>query len=425
MTAIKMPPQPQDGNAMNNPNLTSLIVQAGDAGRKGQRVAPELRSAAEYVASIEDANDRQRAREILSQLVASKTPPEDVAAELRSKALPLDVDFNAAPPPPRYVIGGIAERQTVSVWAGDGGSAKSTAAQAAAMAAVTGTEWLGRVVDADRVLYLDEENPQRVPHARLRALGMTNEGKSSLRYFSRQGIVLGTDEWDRWLRAEIVAERPDLVFIDGAAAATAVEVNDNDSVTKLLNRLRALASEFDCAIVLLHHARKPSLGQSDDGGMGTMGARAWHNQADAHLTFKQAGPFESSRRKDGGDDTRREFTLRGHKDRMDGEAGAELIVLSSGRTASKALEWMRLESGGPVATRQEEMAAGILEFAREHGGEFTPKEAADAVGEDAEDATFRRALKRLHTGQRPRLEKPSKGRYTLVRAETPEGGLSV
>jgi hypothetical protein len=71
------------------------------------------------------------------------------------------------------------------------------------------------------------------------------------------------------------------------------------------------------------------------------------------------------------------------------------------------------------------MAAGILEVARDHGGEFTTKQAADAVGEDAEDPTFRRALKGLHTGHRPRLEKPSRGHYVLITAATPEGGLSV
>lgn len=51
---------------------------------------------------------------------------------------------------------------------------------AAAVAAVSGEDWLGRKVNAQRVLYVDEENPKRVPHGRMRALGMTNEFKSKL-----------------------------------------------------------------------------------------------------------------------------------------------------------------------------------------------------------------------------------------------------
>ena len=49
------------------------------------------------------------------------------------------------------------ERETVNLWAGDGGSAKSTAAMAAAVAAVSGEDWLGRKVHAERVLYVDDK----------------------------------------------------------------------------------------------------------------------------------------------------------------------------------------------------------------------------------------------------------------------------
>jgi hypothetical protein len=349
------------------------------------------------------------ARERIDALTKLAAPVDDVDPPL---AVPLDVDYGKPSPPPEWVIEDVLERETVNLWAGDGGSAKSTAAMAAAVAAVSGEDWLSRKVNAQRVLYIDEENPKRVPHGRMRALGMTNEYKSDLRYFSREGFQLGTPEWDAFLHAQLADLRPDLVFIDGAASATNVEVNENDAVTRLLKGLRAPADEFGCAIVLLHHARKPSIGQSDAEGMSTMGARAWHNQADSHMTFKKVGAFESEARPDGGDETRREFTVKGHKVREGGEAdAAELLIVKSGRKPSKALEWMRVESGGAVTNRRDDMTVEIAEFICDAGRTFTTREIADGVDDDPEDATFRRALKAACEGKAARIEKVRRGHY--------------
>lgn len=328
-------------------------------------------------------------------------------------AVPLDVDFSKASPPPQWVIEGVLERETVNLWAGDGGSAKSTAAMAAAVAAVSGQDWLGRKSHAERVLYVDEENPGRVPHARLRALGMRNEYKPALRYFNRQGFQLGTPEWDEFLWHQLADHQPGLVFIDGAASATNVEVNENDAVTKLLKGLRAPADEFGCAIVLLHHARKPAVGQSDAEGMSTMGARAWHNQADSHMTFRKVSAFEAEPQPDGGDETRREFAIKGHKVREGGEAdAAELLVVTSARTPSKALEWMKVESGGPVTNRRDQMAAEITAFVCEAGRTLTTAQIAEGVGKEPDDSTFERGLKAAHEEDGARIKREGRGKYS-------------
>jgi hypothetical protein len=369
-----------------------------------------------------DADERAASFERINSGIKLTGPLDEVAPPL---AVPMDEDYSQSAPAPEWVIEDMLERETVNLWAGDGGSAKSTAAMAAAVAAVSGGDWLGRKVHAERVVYIDEENPARVPHARLRALGMKNEFKPALRYFNRQGFQLGTPEWDEFLSGQLNELRPDLVIIDGAASATNVEVNENDAVTRLLKGLRAPASEFGCAIVLLHHARKPSVGQSDADGMNTMGARAWHNQADSHLTFRKVGAFETERREDGGDETRRDFTIKGHKVREGGEPDqAESVVVSSGRTSSKALEWMRVESGGPVSTRQHDLVAEITEAVCAADRTMSTAEIATAVEEDSEAATFRRALKAASTGTAARVEKVKRGTYApTAPAAAPAGGL--
>lgn len=384
------------------------------------------REAAAYFAKLDKAT-RAEAFEGVNAGIKLQADPDELP---RADGLPepelFRPDLSKPAPPPRYAVADTFEYETVNLIAGDGGSSKSTQAKRMAVAAATGGDWIGRKVNASRVLYLDEENPARVPHARLRALGLTNEHWDSLHYYSRQGIVLGDSEgkWEAWLESELDTFRPGLVFIDGAQACTTVEVNDNDSVVALYRVLRRLASTYDTCIVLIHHARKPGInGGADTAGMNTMGARQFHNQADRHITFKVSGPFESEPTKSGGDTTRREFVMTGNKDRMDDEGGAELVILTSGRSRTKALDWMRIESGGPAANRRDDMSGEIAEFVIGEDRTVTTAEIADALEEDAEDATFRRALKDSWDGRGARLEKVKRGHYA-PRKVTPPSELA-
>jgi hypothetical protein len=380
------------------------------------------RSAAEYFAQL-DKSTRAEAFEGVNAGVKLMADPDTLP---NGDGLPepelFRPDLSKPSPPPEWVVTDTFEAKTVNLIAGDGGSSKSTQAARMAVAAVTDSDWIGRQVKAERVLYLDEENPDRVPHARLRALGLKNEHWDSLRYYSRQGIVIGDTEgqWERWLEKELDDFKPGLVFIDGAQACTNVEVNDNDSVVALYRTLRRLASTYSTCFVLLHHARKPGIGGGEDAaGMNTMGARQFHNQADRHITFKVSGPFESESTKSGGDTTRREFIMTGNKARMDDEGGAELVILTSGRTRTKALDWMRIESGGSVSNRRVELAAEIVELVTEADRPMTTAEIAADLDEEPESATFRRALKQAHEGRTAGLEKVKRGTYAPRKVTAP------
>ena len=138
------------------------------------------------------------------------------------------------------------------------------------------------------MLYLDEENPVTIPAARVAALGLTEDGYDRLAYFGRCGATVGDEaRTDAWLDGEL-AERPvDVLIVDTATAATAIQdLNDNTAVVDLYRRLRSLAERHACAVVLLHHERKRSPdGGSRDPGQAMMGARQWAGQADLHLAL--------------------------------------------------------------------------------------------------------------------------------------------
>ena len=196
-----------------------------------------------------------------------------------SERQPLDLAVNAAPEQPDYLVEGFFERGTVNVLTGDTGTAKSFCALDLAVAVVTGRDtWVGRRIRSNhkRAVVVDEENPARLVRSRARALGLTVESESRLRYFHRLGVQLGAEgtDWTEWLRHELRNAPADLLAIDTGIAATAPEVNDNDQVAALyVNHLRPIASEFDLAIVLLLHEKKPQAGVRTNRSLATMGAQ--------------------------------------------------------------------------------------------------------------------------------------------------------
>lgn len=339
---------------------------------------------------------------------------------------PLAFDFEAAAEPPRFVVDGMFKRSTVNLVSGDTGAAKSIAMQALTVAGLQGRSWLGRDVDAARVLYVDEENAADLVTARLRAMGMTNADRDGLRYVNRAGVQVGAEVWNKWLRREALAHKADLIVIDTVTSATGVDFNDNAAVAALFTPLKVLATEGDLAVVLLAHERKRQVGQTRDRSQATLGARAWVNQADHQVTMAFKGR-ESTPRPDEGTDLRSEFELAGGKDRtFDDDGRPELIVVTSRRDPERRLHDLRITSAGaivPEMSALDEMVADVLAAVEAHDRpEMRTAEIADAIPVDAADRTFKRALR--DTAQRGQLVKPARGVYALPTAGE-AGGLDV
>ncbi|MGI8439993.1 MAG: AAA family ATPase [Thermoleophilaceae bacterium] len=313
----------------------------------------------------------------------------------RPDPAPLEIDFEAEPEAPRYVVDRVFERQTVNVLSGDTGAAKSIIGAALTAAALTGGDWLGRTVYGGRVLVVDEENPARTVRSRLRALGLTNADRGGLRYFNRGGVRIGEERWTKWLRREGAAHAADLLIVDTAMAATSADVNDNDEVVRLFTEaLRPVATELDLAIVVLHHERKHQPGQSRNPGQAMMGARQWAGQADAHVTVAVESDLTEEEGPDGARLLRRSFIMRPAEKAREGETNyPERVVVTSEKAADGQLRWMRVESEGRIEapqTRPDGLARALGTVIEE--GEMTTAALAGAVGEDSQSTTFRRGL---------------------------------
>jgi len=278
------------------------------------------------------------------EAIAADEPerPSSNGADPWALRQPLELDPDAEPEPPDYLVDARLERGTVTVLAGDTGAAKSFTAQSLTVATVEGADtWLGRDLRARhrRAIVVDEENPERLVRARLRALGLRREGASRLRYFHRLGARLGEGDWLQWLAAELAREAADLLVIDTGTAAVAADLDDNTEVAAFYrDGLRPLAAQSQVAVMLLLHERKPSTqGGRGPRTMATLGARSWIGQADAQLMLARRGESNEARQDDGTTTLETRFTLEVGKLRDGGAEKREIVCIASVLNGRRAL----------------------------------------------------------------------------------------
>ncbi|MGB9072739.1 MAG: AAA family ATPase [Terriglobales bacterium] len=154
--------------------------------------------------------------------------------------------------PPEYLVGGMIARQTITLWTGSDGTAKTFLAQKMAIAVAVGGEFLGRRCTAAPVLYLDYENPSFAVRGRLDLMA--------------GGPISGLKVWGTWLEQQppqigsellltIAKETKPLIIIDPFRYAHGAEENDSTEMMGVMQTLRYCAAAGG-AVVILHHPAK-------------------------------------------------------------------------------------------------------------------------------------------------------------------------
>lgn len=178
-------------------------------------------------------------------------------------------------PPPRYVLHYALEAMqpqepidwiihelfsagSVSLLVGEGGTKKTYSLLDAALCVATGKPWLDRPVSQGAVLIIDEESGDRRIKRRISEV-MRGHGVDdmTLAWVTLAQFNLTTkadiDEVDKL----IVHTGAKLVIIDALAdVALGADENAVKDMQPLFMGLRGLAEQYQCAIVLIHHANK-------------------------------------------------------------------------------------------------------------------------------------------------------------------------
>lgn len=243
---------------------------------------------------------------------------------------PIFFDFSTPVPPPDWVIDDVIEREAVTMVSGDSGTGKSTICNSMQVAILKEEPWLNHPTHGTRVMVIDEENNQRLVQERMAALGMTNVLRENLRYFCRQGVRLGDDEWLPTIIRVVEDFEPDVIFVDTVAKASGIDLNDNSAVTQFYGDLHPILQI--APVVLQHHESKGGDAARRASGQAMMGARQWSGQAEFHMSINKLGPVEKKITADGDERLRYPLELEAPKARHGGGSGNKRIaIVSSGR----------------------------------------------------------------------------------------------
>lgn len=187
-------------------------------------------------------------------------------------------------PPQKFVVAGIL-RVGLSMLAGAPKLGKSWASLDLALSVATGRPFLNQPTDQGAVLYLALEDSPRRLQERLNRIGPGVDWETlPLELWTETEAIDagGLDALQHWLEH---ADQPRLIVIDVWARFDSHGLspkNEYDRITQTMQPLQALATEFQVAILLVHHTRK-SMGEasmSSDPFDQVMGSRALTSNMD-------------------------------------------------------------------------------------------------------------------------------------------------
>ncbi|UZF92683.1 AAA family ATPase [Bosea sp. NBC_00550] len=237
-------------------------------------------------------------------------PPEPEVLPIQPRVLRPAKDIT----PRRWLYGKAYLRQCVSALVAPGGSGKSIVAMVEALAMATGRRLLHDLpIRPLRVLYWNLEDPIDELERRFvgvaRQFGITPDQYEGRLFFesgldlplkiaSADGHGFTLDEASlAGLEATIVAHGLDVLVIDPVISAHGIPENDNVAVDAVIKALAAVATRANCAILLVHHARKGPAGQARELEAGdARGAAAFvdgcrHVRLVQRMTQKEAENF--------------------------------------------------------------------------------------------------------------------------------------
>jgi hypothetical protein len=197
--------------------------------------------------------------------------------------------------PSKYVVEGLLPADDVHVAVGDSGLGKTPWAYQLGLCVATGKPFLGHSVRQGGVLYYDLENGRE----EILAVGRSVCGHLAINPSPTNFLVLSDEGNPVQLQDAVEEHSPILIIVDTLRALRPRAEASNDEMASFLNECKRIARKFQCAILLLHHIKKP-----DKNGVSSLevslaldwllqasGARALINQTNARIAFDVPSSF--------------------------------------------------------------------------------------------------------------------------------------
>jgi len=178
-----------------------------------------------------------------------------------------------------YIVEGLIPHRSLSIAVGDSGIGKTALFYQMAVCVAAGVDYLGRKTRQGRVLYLDGENGMGdvldMVDRLSRFVGLERP-PDDLFLFNLNDCIPKWGEPDQGL-AELVRDfKPSLVMIDPMAFLYPNAEEKNSEANKAFRELRQIMSETGCAMLPVHHIKKPG---DSPVFLEVTGVRPWLQQA--------------------------------------------------------------------------------------------------------------------------------------------------
>jgi hypothetical protein len=193
--------------------------------------------------------------------------------------------------PVNYVVEGLLPSDDVHIAVGDSGLGKTAWAYQLGLCVASGRPFLDFSVREGRVLYFDKENGQE----EIRAIGQSLCSHLQIESVPEKFLVRNEGGTGVSLANAVREYKPSLVIIDTLRAFQPNAEEQNKDAGRYIQEWKTIARTEHCAILLLHHPRKP---KADAGGIPDLekakplewlqeasGARALVNQTNTRIAF--------------------------------------------------------------------------------------------------------------------------------------------
>jgi len=180
-----------------------------------------------------------------------------------------------------YVLADWVPCGSVNILVGDSGLGKSPLLYQLAMCVASGRPFLGLRTIKGKVIYFDYENAVPQVEKMVRALAenigvVKRDYENGLGLWNRNDCPPGVNI-SRQLVEIVESESPSLVVIDSLSAFWPRAEDTNSETSHMIQFLRGL-SNLNCAVILVHHRRKPDIEASTPPVPEPDTVRAWFNE---------------------------------------------------------------------------------------------------------------------------------------------------
>lgn len=214
----------------------------------------------------------------------------------------LDIDY---PLPPFLVAGGQVVRGEITALIARAGKGKTTLVRNRMIRWAAGRPLFDELPDSQvpvgplKILLIENEGVAWDMQMKLESLltnaGLTDEEKELARKNlmiwgdgGYSGLKLDKDEDYALIRKGVAERRPDVVMMEPFRGLWMGEENDATAMEAVLDSLVKIASEFECAVMLSHHARKAEAGDDGEWMNASRGSNVLEGKVAVMENFREA-----------------------------------------------------------------------------------------------------------------------------------------